>query len=73
MKKIIMAFVCMLLVMAMSCNVQAGEREWATAGKILTGVVVAGALINAVTPSYTETVTYCPPPPPVYYRHPEIL
>ncbi|MCX8092078.1 MAG: hypothetical protein N3I86_14290 [Verrucomicrobiae bacterium] len=59
---------------------RAGDREWATVGKILTGVaigaVVAGALDAApvhASVSYTcvapapcppPAVVYCPPPPP---------
>jgi hypothetical protein len=42
---------------------QAGDKEWATTGKILTGVIAAGVIANA-----------CAPPPPrravVYYRPP---
>lgn len=57
----------------------AGDREWATAGKILTGVV-AGAIIaksfeeppvyHAATVTYAPppTVVYTVPPPPVLVR-----
>lgn len=33
---------------------QAGQREWATAGKILTGVVIGGAILNACAPHVTK-------------------
>ncbi len=34
---------------------QAGQREWATAGKILTGVVIGGAVLNACNPRASRT------------------
>jgi hypothetical protein len=42
----------------------AGDREWATAGKILTGLVIGGAVAQALTP---------PPPPPVVYQSPAVI
>jgi hypothetical protein len=46
---------------------QAGQREWATAGKILTGVVVGGVLMNACKARTAETeVVY---ERPVVYRY----
>jgi len=43
----------------------AGEHEWATAGKILTGVMAVGLLANMsyAAPPCREVV-YCPPPMP---------
>jgi hypothetical protein len=38
-------------------SAHAGDREWATAGKILTGVAVASVLHNVLTPS-CESTTY---------------
>jgi hypothetical protein len=54
---------------------RAGDREWATVGKVLTGVAVAGLVVAAtdghaqcsVNYSYSAPA-YCPPPaPPVVY------
>jgi hypothetical protein len=41
-------------------SAQAGDREWATAGKILTGVVAATVLAKALEPppAYVHTTTY---------------
>ena len=47
----------------------AGDREWATAGKILTGVVAGTIIASAIEPApvYTyRTETWYAPPPPVY-------
>lgn len=44
---------------------QAGHDEWATAGKILTGLVIGGALATALQPApvyHAPTVVYAPPP-----------
>lgn len=47
-------------------RVQAGDSEWATAGKILTGVVAGTALARVFCPPVYEApaVVYVPPPPP---------
>ena len=50
---------------------QAGQKEWATAGKILTGVVVAGILSDMCS---TRTVTYTrsavvAPAPVMHHRY----
>ena len=57
---------------------RAGDREWATVGKVLTGVAVAGLIVAAsdghaqcsVNYSYS-TPAYCPPcpPPPCQYNY----
>ena len=46
-----------------------GDREWATAGKVLTGVAVAGVLVDAFRPHEVGPVVYssCPPAPVVTY------
>jgi hypothetical protein len=45
----------------------AGDREWATAGKILTGVVAGAVIANAIQPApvytYQPATWYVPPPP----------
>lgn len=43
----------------------AGDREWATAGKVLTGVAVAGVLADAFRPHCETSVVYAPAPAPV--------
>ncbi len=49
---------CMTLAMALPRPALAGNREWATAGKILTGLVVLGAISSAVQPQpYYEPQT----------------
>ena len=44
----------------------AGDREWATAGKILTGVVAGAVIANAIEPApvytYQPAGWYAPPP-----------
>lgn len=47
----------------------AGDREWATAGKVLAGVAVAGVLVDAFRPHEMAPVAYasCPPAPVVTY------
>jgi hypothetical protein len=47
----------------------AGDREWATAGKVLAGVAVAGVLVDAFRPCEPAPVVYssCPPAPVVTY------
>lgn len=52
---------------------RAGDRGWATAGKILTGVAIGAVIANAVDARASYSVTYssgpgyayCPPPAPV--------
>jgi hypothetical protein len=48
----------------------AGDREWATVGKVLTGIAAVGfvaAIANQheATPAYAPA-SYCPPPPPCW-------
>ncbi|MBK7998013.1 MAG: hypothetical protein IPK15_04590 [Verrucomicrobia bacterium] len=56
-------------------NASAGDREWATVGKILTGVAAVHAISHAVHPapvyvSAPPQVVYVPAPPPVVVAHP---
>lgn len=51
----------------------AGDREWAVAGKVLTGVVAAGVIAEAFRPApvaATTAVVYQAPPPTVVYAAP---
>ena len=50
---------------------RAGDREWATVGKVLTGVAVAGLIVAATDGHVQGSVNYsygapayCPPPAP---------
>jgi hypothetical protein len=49
-------------------SAHAGDREWATAGKVLTGVAIAGVLHNVLTPRCETTTTYVYSSPPVYVQ-----
>jgi len=48
----------------------AGDREWATAGKILTGVVAGAVIASAIEPApvYTYQTATWYAPPPVYVQ-----
>lgn len=49
---------------ALTPEVRAGDREWAVAGKVLTGVVAAGVVARALDPAPcapTTAVVYAPP------------
>ena len=48
----------------------AGDREWATAGKILTGVVAGAVIARAIEPApvYTYQTATWYAPPPVYVQ-----
>lgn len=60
-------------------SARAGDREWATVGKVLTGVAVAGLIVAASDGHVQGSVNYysygppayCPPPaPPCNYYYP---
>lgn len=79
MKKLIVAVSVLALAGTSLHTARAGDREWATVGKILTGVAVGAVVASALdarpvhaTISYTyaapapcppPAVVYCPPPP----------
>jgi hypothetical protein len=59
---------------------KAGDREWATAGKILTGVAVGAIVVSALdcepaqcSVSYTYGAPPYPPPAPVVYAPPPVV
>ena len=73
MKKMILTGTVILGLAAANLHTaRAGDREWATVGKVLTGVAVAGLIVAASDGHAQCSVTYstpaycppCPPPPP---------
>lgn len=86
MKKIIIGISLLAVVAASSQTAKAGDRDWAVAGKVLTGLFVASALNHAIADeprcapvyysaparvSYNYGYDYCPPPAPrVVYQQP---
>jgi hypothetical protein len=80
MKKMILTGTMILALAGASLqSARAGDREWATVGKVLTGVAVAGLIVAAAdghaqaNVSYTYGApAYCPPPVPTcnYYPAP---
>lgn len=76
MKKMIVAVTALAIAAASLQTARAGDREWATVGKILTGVAVAGVVANAIDArpvsysvsysSYTPAPVRCAPAPVVY-------
>jgi hypothetical protein len=69
-QKIVCGGVILAVAAASVPKAQAGDREWATAGKVLTGVAVAGALHNIFAPR-TEVV-YTSYPQPVVVQQPVV-
>jgi hypothetical protein len=55
-----------LLVTAVPTRGYAGDKEWATVGKVLTGVAVVGvvAALASQNDAPVAPAAYCPPPPP---------
>src|ERR1043165_5688558 len=57
---------------------RAGDREWATAGKILTGVAIGAVIANAVdgnasyAVTYSSAPAYCSPRAAVVYAPPVV-
>ena len=81
MKKIIVAVTVLALAGASLQTATAGDREWATVGKILTGVAVAGVVAHAIDSHPANySVTYstyapapCPPPRVVCAPAPRVV
>ena len=65
--KIVTAATLALLAAASVQNATAGDREWSTAGKVLTGVAAASIIARAFEP---RPVYYVPPPTTVVYQQP---
>lgn len=68
MKKMIVVAAVLALTGAQIQTANAGDREWATAGKILTGVAIGAVIAGAANAhasysvSYSSAPAYCPPP-----------
>ena len=77
MKKILTGALLVAVVASAVPQAQAGDREWSTAGKVLTGVFAAGVLARAFEPA--PTVVYQPAPvyvqsaPVVYQTAPTVV
>ena len=69
MKKLMSLLAALAVVAAGTQTASAGDREWATAGKILTGVVAGAVIASAIEPAYVYPTTPCYyAPPPVYVQ-----
>ena len=55
MKKLMATFAALAVVAGGMQKVSAGDREWATAGKILTGVVAGAVIARAIEPAPVYT------------------
>jgi len=80
MKRITIALLVLGFASAGLTRASAGNREWATAGKVLTGVVAGAVIVNALEPrptyvyspgyTYAPVYSYAPAPAPVVYAPP---
>jgi hypothetical protein len=76
MKKLTLLLTALALTAASAPDARAGDKEWATAGKILTGVFAGSVLTRALDPApahvYHTTTVYHPAPAvvstPVYVQ-----
>lgn len=66
MKKWIATLTVAALTVACAPTMRAGDREWATAGKVLAGVIAGAAIVQALQPppqcAPAPAVVYAPPP-----------
>ncbi len=68
MKKFLSILVAVVLAGALAAApAAAGQREWATAGKILTGIIGVTILGNAIANAQAYPAPVYAPPPRVYY------
>ena len=67
MKTAVLAAAVVSIAAASIIPVHAGDREWSTAGKVLTGVFAAGVIAEAFRPHCPPPVVYAPAPAPVVY------
>lgn len=71
MKRIVAVIATVALVAALApAGAAAGDREWATAGKILTGIIGVSILGHALANSYPYPAAVYAPAPRVYYEPP---
>ena len=71
MKTLIVTLATAALLAGGTQRATAGDREWATAGKILTGVVAGAVIASAIAPAPVcayQSATWYAPPPPVYVQ-----
>src|SRR5688572_33435896 len=79
MKRALMTMTTLAVLGASAPRVEAGDKEWATAGKVMAGVGAAPLLAKAFEPEpvYVQRV-YSPPPfyvqpAPVFYQPPPLV
>ncbi len=72
MKKLVAIAVAAVFLVAASSPAVAGDRGWATAGKILTGIIGVTILGNAIANAHPHHVPVYAPPPRVYYPPDEV-
>ncbi len=70
-QKIVCGGMALAVAFAGVTKAHAGDREWATAGKVLTGVAVAGALHNIFAPRHE--VVYASYPQQVVVQQPVVV
>ncbi len=70
MKKVVTALAVCGLLIAGTQQSHAGDREWATAGKVLTGVIAGAVIAKSFEPA---PVVYHPAPTVVYQSAPVVV
>lgn len=77
MKKLILAATILGVIAMNAPTAKAGDREWATVGKVLTGVAAAGIIAHAIDSHASVAVSMgfpapvvCAPAPAVVYAPP---
>jgi hypothetical protein len=70
MKKVVTVLAVGGLLLAGAQQSHAGDREWATAGKVLTGVIAGAVIAKSFEPApvYTQTTVVTHAPAPVVYQ-----
>ena len=80
MKKLILAATILAMVGMHLQTAKAGEQQWSTVGKVLTGVAAASFIVSALdcqtahcSVSYTYSTPACAPRPVVYAPRPVVV
>jgi len=75
MKKVVTALAVCGLLLAGAQQSHAGDREWATAGKVLTGVIAGAVIAKSFEPApvYTQTTVVYQQAPVVYQPAPTVI